>query len=136
MRLRILLFFLPIVLHAVDTFKLGDIIPPDAGITKPIDENNHANLQLRENHFYLYILDKERKVITPPYAGAFVRYRYLSGRKRNKQYTTSLNNDGTLFTSPRVIAPPHHFFFYVRFKKEDGSIIEIPRMEKNINEKI
>ena len=93
---------------------IGDELKADIGIEytwKVSEEENYLiNVQIENNNFILYFLDKNRKIIYPPVDGASIRYENAKGSSKKNVAHLSINDNGTCLVSSRFIHKPYLYW--------------------------
>lgn len=87
---------------------VGEELKPEVGPYKAIPGGFQMNLRIVDNHFRLYFVDEEMKVVAPVFKQAYVTYEPI-GRSADEE-RIGLTASGPFLSSPRFIRPPYAYW--------------------------
>lgn len=115
--------------------KIGSKLPDSQGVNYTW-KTYTLNLRVIENNFYLFFLDKEQKIVTPPVKQASVRFQTTKrvtrqidedtvSRKREEIFIAlEPNTNAAGLYSPRYIAPPTLYWVMLSLLENKDTILQ------------
>lgn len=101
-------------LHAL---AIGDELP-EQGVYWKVAEGM-LNLRVEDKNFYLYLVDKDNKILKIDAEIAIVRYEGVKKKNQDDTIKLEVSEDGLYLTSPRFVKPPHDYWVRVTLDPTD-----------------
>jgi len=100
--------------------KAEEQLLPELGIYVDIDEDEwdaaKVNLRIVDNNFQMYFLDENNLLVDADVDKVIVHYGNFI-KDSNARFTLVLKKEGLMYTSVRVIPPPHRYMVRIFLKK-------------------